>query len=137
VLRSASIAASLALICVVAAGCGARSTKPFTATGSAACFTKKGFAKVTTDPLQVGFIAGFADNGGLRATTSDGNLLTIAFTLDDTAVPSTEAAFRAHAPAKLRPRMSDIMESERNAVLVWTTSPSPQQLADAKSCLHP
>jgi hypothetical protein len=32
--------------------------------------------------------------------------------------------------------MSDIMESERNAVLVWTTSPSVAQLADVKSCLH-
>ena len=136
-LRPASIAACLALVCVLAAGCGARSSKPFTATGSAACFTKKGFAKVTTDPLKVGFIAGFADNGGLRATASDGNLLTVAFTLDDAAVASTEAAFRAHAPASLRPRMNDIMESDRNAVLVWTTSPTPQQLEDAKSCLHP
>jgi hypothetical protein len=111
VLRSASIAASLALVCVLVAGCGARSNKPFTAAGSAACFGKKGFTKVTTNPNKVGFIAAFADNGGLRATTSDGNLLTIAFTLDDTAVVSTKAAFRAHAPAKLRPRMNDIMES--------------------------
>jgi hypothetical protein len=137
VVRRASIAISLAVISVLVAGCGARSNKPFTATGSAPCFTKKGFTKVTTDPDKVGFIAAFADNGGLRATTTDGNLLTIAFTLDDTAVASTEAAFRAHAPAKLRPRMNDIMEAERNAVLVWTTSPSPQQLADAKTCLHP
>jgi hypothetical protein len=29
------------------------------------------------------------------------------------------------------------MESERNAVLVWTTSPTVAQLADVKSCLHP
>jgi hypothetical protein len=137
VLRSVSIAASLALVCVLVAGCGARSNKSFTATGSAACFTKKGFTKVTTNPDKVGFIAAFADNGGLIATTTDGNLLTIAFTLDDNSVASTEAAFTAHAPAKLRPRMHDIMESERNAVLVWTTSPSPQQLADATSCLHP
>jgi hypothetical protein len=137
VVRPASVALCLALICVLVAGCGVRSSKPFTATGSAPCFTKKGFSKVTTDPNKVGFIAAFADNGGLRATTSDGNLLTIAFTLDDTTVASTKAAFRAHAPAKLRPRMNDIMESERNAVLVWTTSPSPQQLEDAISCLHP
>jgi hypothetical protein len=137
VLRRVSIAASLALVCVLVAGCGARSNKPFTATGSAACFTKSGFSKVTTNPDKVGFIAAFADNGGLRATTSDGNLLTIAFTLDDTSVASTKAAFKAHAPARLQPRMNDIMESERNAVLVWTTSPSPAQLQDAISCLHP
>jgi hypothetical protein len=137
VLRSASTVASIALLCVLVAGCGARSNKPFTATGSAPCFSKKGFTKVTTDPNKVGFIAAFADNGGLGATTSDGNRLTIAFTLDDASVASTKAAFTAHAPAKLRPRMRDIMESERNAVLVWTTSPSPKQLQDAIGCLHP
>jgi hypothetical protein len=32
--------------------------------------------------------------------------------------------------------MDDIMESQRNAVLVWTTSPSPKQLADVEGCLH-
>jgi hypothetical protein len=136
VLRRASIAALLLLACVLVAGCGARSNKPFTAAGSADCFEKKGFSKVTTNPDKVGFIAAFADNGGLRATTSDGNQLTVAFTLDDAAVASTKAAFRVHAPARLRPRMNDIMESERNAVLVWTTAPSPQQLQDAISCLH-
>jgi hypothetical protein len=137
VLRPASIAVCLGLICLLAAGCGVRSNKPFTAVGSASCFTKQGFTKVTTNPDKVGFIAAFADNGGLRATTSDGNQLTVAFTLDDNAVASTKAAFKAHAPARLRPRMNDIMESERNAVLVWTTSPSQQQLTDAMSCLHP
>lgn len=126
-----------ASLVVVAVGCGARSSKLFTAKGTAACIAKKGFTQVTTDPLKVGFIAGFADNGGLRATTTDGNVLTIAFAADDTAgVASTKQAFRTHAPPKLRPRMNDIMESERNAVLVWTVSPTPTQLADTKSCLH-
>ena len=134
--RSILVVAAVAVI-VVAAGCGARDNKPYTAAGSAACMTKKGFTKVTTNQLKVGFIAGFAQNGGLRATTSDGNLLTIAFTPDDAAgVTSTKAAFRTHAPASLRPRMNDIMESQGNAVLVWTTSPSPAQLADALGCLH-
>jgi hypothetical protein len=138
VIRRALPFVALALLAVVVAGCGARSNKPFTAKGTAACMTKKGFTQVTINPVKVGLIAGFAENGGLRALASDGNLLTIAFTADDTAgVKSTELAFRNHAPAKLRPRMGDIMESERNAVLVWTTSPSVAQLADVKSCLHP
>jgi hypothetical protein len=137
VLRRVSIAASLALVCVLVAGCGARSNKPYTAKGSTACFTKlKGFTKVTTDSAKVGFIAGFAANGGLRTTATDGNVLTIAFALDEVGAASTERAYRRFAPAKLRPRMNDIMAAERNAVLVWTVSPTPQQLADAKSCLH-
>ena len=135
--RRALIALSIVLICVLAAGCGARNDKPFTAKGSAACFTKKGFTQVTIDPLKVGLIAGFAENGGLRATADNGNVLTIAFAADAAAVASTEQAFRTHAPARLRPRMHDIMEPQRNAVLVWTVSPTPAQLADATSCLHP
>jgi hypothetical protein len=135
--RRALTVLSLLAVCVAVAGCGARSSKPFTAAGSAACFTKKGFTHVTTDQAKVGFIAGFAANGGLRATASGNNVLTIAFAEDEASAPSTEKAFRRFAPPKLRPRMADIMESERNAVLVWTVTPSPQELADAKGCLHP
>jgi hypothetical protein len=136
-LRRSFLVLAAASLAVTAAGCGARSNKPFTAKGSAACFGKKGFTQVTIDPFKVGFIAGFAENGGLKGTSATGNVLTIAFTADDTGgVASTKQAFRNHAPAKLRPRMNDIMESERNAVLVWTVSPTPAQLADAISCLH-
>jgi hypothetical protein len=121
---------------VAAAGCGGPGKKPFTAKGTAPCLTEKGFTHVTTDPLKVDFIAAFADNGGLRATSASGNVLTIAFTADDTAVASTMKAFRTHAPPKLRPRMSDIMQSELNAVLVWTVSPTAAQLDTAVGCLH-
>ena len=127
-----------AALAVVAAGCGARSSnKPYTATGTAACLAKKGFTKVTTNPVKVGFIAGFAENGGLKATAPNGNVLTIAFAADDTTgVESTKQAFRAHAPRKLRPHIDDIMESQGNAVLVWTVTPTPAELADAEGCLH-
>ena len=126
-----------AALAVVAAGCGARSNKPYTATGTAACMAKKGFTKVTTNPVKVGFIAGFAENGGLKATAPGGNVLTIAFAANaTTGVDSTKEAFRAHAPAKLRPHIDDIMESQGNAVLVWTVTPKPAHLADAEGCLH-
>jgi hypothetical protein len=136
-LRRPLLAVAVASLAVVVAGCGARSSKPFTATGTASCLTDKGFTKVTTNPVKVGFIAGFADNGGIKATAADGNVLTIAFTADATdGVASTEKAFRRFAPKRLRPHMSDIMESQGNAVLVWTTSPSSAQLADVMGCLH-
>jgi len=137
VARRAFVVATIAVLAVVVAGCGARSTKPFTAKGSASCLKQKGFKDVTTAQTKVGFIAGFAANGGLRATTSDGNVLTVAFAEDEASTASTEQAFRRFAPPKLRPRMSDIMEAERNAVLVWTVTPTAAQLADAKGCLHP
>ena len=135
-IRRLPLILAAAALAVVAAGCGTRSSKPYTATGTAPCMAKKGFTKVTTNPVKVGFIAGFAENGGLKAKAPNGNVLTIAFAADDTTgVESTKQAFRAHAPAKLRPHIDDIMESQGNAVLVWTVTPAPAELADAEGCL--
>jgi hypothetical protein len=135
VTRPVVVLLTLAAVAALVAGCGGGS-KPYTAAGTQACVTKKGFTGVTTDQVKVGFIAGFAQNGGLRATAKDGNVVTIAFAADANGVDSTKLAFTHHAPPKLRPRMNDIMESQGNAVLVWTVTPTPQQLADVEGCLH-
>jgi len=134
VARTFGIALAVALL---AAGCGVRTTKPFTAKGSEGCLKSHGFTGVTTSPGQVGFIAGFAQNGGIKATSAMGNVLTIAFTADANSTGSTQEAFRSHAPKRLRPHMSDIMQTNRNAVLVWTTTPDPGELAAATGCLTP
>jgi hypothetical protein len=125
------------LVALVAAGCGVRTTKPYTAKGTVGCIRSHGFTGVTTNPGRVGFIAGFADNGGIRARSAMGNVLTIAFTADAGSTASTQAAFRSHAPKRLRPHMSDIMQTNRNAVLVWTTTPDPGELGAATGCLKP
>ena len=124
-------------LAVAAAGCGGSSVqKPYTAQGTAPCLRDKGFTHVTTNAAKVGFIAGFAENGGLKAEAKDGNVLTIAFAADDTeGVASTEKAFTRFAPKKLRPHINDIMESQGNAVLVWTVTPTTAQLDDVKGCL--
>lgn len=127
----------LIAVCALVAGCGVRNSKPFTAKGSASCLRSHAFTRVTTNPGAVGFIAGFADHGGIRAASPSGNILTIAFTEGPDAVDSTEQAFRSHAPTSLRPHMSDIMTANRNAVLVWTTTPNPDELDTAQRCLKP
>ncbi len=134
--RRASLPLLLALALGVA-GCGGGGGKPYTAAATAPCLQKKGFTDVTTSPGKVGFVAAFADNGGVRATSPDGNVLTIAFAADANGVAGTEQAFRRHAPAKLRPHLHDIMESQGNAVLVWTVTPGPRQLSAATGCLRP
>lgn len=126
---------ALAAGVLVTAGCGG-GAKPYTAKGTAPCLRTKGFTQVTTDPVKTGFIAGFAENGGIRATSADGDVLTIAFAADDASVASTKQAFRRHAPPALRPHLNDVMSSQHNAVLVWTVTPDPARLADAQSCLH-
>jgi hypothetical protein len=124
----------IVLVALLAAGCGARSSKPFTAQGTIGCLKAKNFA-VTTNPAQVGFIAAFADNGGVRATPPSGNVVTIAFTKDDTTVNDTVEAFRSHASAILRPHFSDVVRTSRNAVMVWTTTPSSDDDKLVQGCL--
>jgi hypothetical protein len=124
-------------VALLAAGCGVRTSKPFTAKGSAGCLKSRGFKQVTTDPLKVGFIAAFADKGGISAISPLGNHLTIAFAADANSTGSTEQAFRSHAPKSLRPHISDILQVNRNAVLVWTTTPDPAELDTATRCLKP
>ena len=121
---------------LLVAGCGRGSTAPYTAAATAPCLKSKGFTKVTTDPDKVGFIAGFADNGGVFAVAPGSkNTVTIAFAGDTAGAGPTEQAFRAHASAFYKKHMSDIMQSKRNAVLVWTTSPTQDQIDTAIGCL--
>jgi hypothetical protein len=123
------------LFVLVLAACGGGSSKAYTAAGTKACLTQKGFTGVTTNADKVGFIAAFAANGGIQAKSSTGNVLTIAFTQGPGSVAGTEKAFRRNAPASLRSHMSDIMEAQGSAVLVWTVSPTTQELSDAEGCL--
>jgi type IV pilus biogenesis protein CpaD/CtpE len=120
------------------AGCGVRNSTPFTPKATAACLSTKGFTSVTTDPGKVGFVAAFADDGGLRATSPDHNVLTIAFAADaeEASTTSLEDSFRSHAPASLRPHMGDIMSVNRNAVIVWTISPSSDDSDAVNRCLR-
>ena len=126
-----------ALLGLLVAGCGARSSRTFTAKGTAGCLKDKHFTQVTTDPAKVGFIAGFAANGGIKATSPNGNVVTIAFTEDSNSVASTEKAFRLHAPLSLRSHMQDVMSTNQNAVIVWTVGASSDDASAVTGCLSP
>jgi hypothetical protein len=127
----------IVLLALLAAGCGARSNTPFTAAGTIACLKSHDFTNVSSSPAKVGFIAGFAEDGGLIATSPANNTVTIAFTKDSSEVPSTEDAFRKAAPPRLRPHISDVTRSNRNAVMVWTTTPSSDDDRTVNACLQP
>jgi hypothetical protein len=120
---------------LVAAACGVRNSKPFTAAGTASCLADHGFKNVTTNPGAVGFVAAFAGHGGLKGTSPSGNTLTIAFTAGTDSVSTTEDAFRTHAPPSVRPHMSDIMTVNRNAVLLWTVTPKGSESDTVTHCL--
>ena len=127
----------LAVLALLAAGCGARSSTPFTAKGTLGCLKAKQFTDATTNPAKLPFIAQFAANGGIEATSPNGNRVTIAFTDSEATVPSTEKAFKLHAPRGLRSHISDVMRSNRNAVIVWTTTPASDDESKLEGCLAP
>ena len=125
----------LAVLALVAAGCGARSSTPFTAKGTLGCLKGKQFADATANPAKLPFIAQFAANGGIEATSPNGNRVTLAFTDSEATVPSTEKAFRLHAPKSLRSHINDVMRSNRNVVIVWTTTPASDDESTVEGCL--
>jgi hypothetical protein len=127
-------------VAALVAGCGVRNSTPFSPKASASCLQTRGFTSVTTDPDpgKIGFVAAFADDGGLRGTSPDHNVLTVAFAADaqPSSTSSLEDAFRSHAPKSLRPHMGDIMSVNRNAVIVWTISPSSKDSDAVNRCLR-
>ena len=126
----------LAPLALLAAACGQSAAKPFTAVATASCLRDTGF-QVSTNDAALGLVASSAANGGLRATPKGGgNTLVLAFATDGKEAASLEKAFRRFAPKKLRPHLGDVMSSKRNAVLLWTVSPSAAQQQTVLDCLR-
>ena len=123
----------LVLLALLAAGCGQKEGETFTAAGTVGCLRNEGF-KVTRAPAKIGLIAAFAANGGLLATKG-GNPVTIAFAADENDVKSTQAAVKNQASPFYKKRINDIMRVENNAVMVWTTAPSQDQIDTVVNCL--
>jgi hypothetical protein len=128
-------AALLAVLAAALAGCG-RSHAPFSVTGTTPCLKKNAF-RVSTSSRAVGFIARTAPRGSLRAfTTGDANV-TISFADDAAGAANIMRAYHRFAPRKLRRHLGDILDTNRNAVLLWSVAPTPEQLNTAMGCLHP
>ncbi|HEY1367780.1 MAG TPA: hypothetical protein VGF23_11720 [Gaiellaceae bacterium] len=119
---------------LLAAGCGAQSKSPFAAAPTAECLSGKGY-RVSTRDADVGLVAATAARGGLRAVPPDGNTLTIAFADTSGDAEETRSAFRRFAPKPLQRHFSDVARVQRNAVMVWTTSPSQDALDTVMHCL--
>jgi hypothetical protein len=115
------------------AGCSAGEPSTFKAAPTAKCLEGEGY-RVTTDDAEVGVIAANAPNGGLRAN-EPGNALTIAFGQDSDDAIQIAAAFKRFAPKKLRPHITDVMRTQKNAVLLWTVTPPQEELNKVFACL--
>jgi hypothetical protein len=115
------------------AGCSSGEPSTFKAEPTAKCLEGTGYS-VTTDDAKVGVIAANAPNGGLRAN-EPGNALTIAFGQDSDDAIQIAAAFKKFAPKKLQPHITDVMRTQKNAVLLWTVTPPQEELNNVFACL--
>jgi hypothetical protein len=115
------------------AGCSSGEPSTFKAGPTAKCLEGEGY-RVTTDDAKVGVIAANAPHGGLLAT-EPGNALTIAFAQDSDDAIKTAAALKDFAPEKLRPHITDVMRTQKNAVLLWTVTPPQEELNKVSACL--
>ena len=123
------------LACVGLALVGCTETEPsvYKAEGTAKCLRDTGYS-VTTDPSSVGVVAAAAPNGGLLAR-EPGNAVTIAFAADSGDAESVAAAMRRFAPKPRRGNIKDNMQTQKNAVLLWTIAPPIEELNKVFGCL--
>jgi hypothetical protein len=123
----------LILAGLLLAGCSSGEPSTFKAGPTVACLKGKGYS-VTTDDAKVGVLAANAPNGGLRAN-EPGNALTIAFGQNSDDAIQIAAAFKKFAPKKLQPHITDVMRTQKNAVLLWTVTPPQDELNKVFACL--
>jgi hypothetical protein len=124
-------AAALAVLAV--SGCGAKEAKTYHVDGTAKCLKDEGY-RVRTDADNLGVVAAAAPLGSLRAFES-GNTVTISFGDDHREAVNISKLYRKFAPKKLRPHIDDVMEIQKNAVLLWTVTPPPDDHDKVFGCL--
>jgi hypothetical protein len=123
----------IALLAVLAAGCGSNSTSTsvYTLVASKQCFeTKLGihrFPALTDD-----FVASTASGGAVRVRLND-NAVTVLFGKDaDEASNLADAYRRFHAK---NVGVEDVLQTQGNAVLLWQIHPSATDDSKVKDCL--
>jgi len=120
-------------LALLAAACGNSEPSVYKAKGTANCLRDKGY-RVTTDPTRLGVVEGNAANGGLLAH-EPGNAVRMAFGGNSDDALEIQRAFRRFAPKKLRPHITDVMQTQKNAVLLWTVTPPIEELNKVYGCL--
>jgi hypothetical protein len=118
---------------VMAAGCGNPTLRPYgNVSATATCLRDAGY-KVQTQFDDV--VASTAGRGALRAKRHF-NVLTIAFGDDAREALSLRRAYQRFIEKRRARHILDFTEIERNALLVWTTTPSDEQLSQVVDCLR-
>lgn len=117
---------------LLVAGCD---TEPdvYKAAPTAGCLRDHRYA-VTTARAELGIVERTAPNGGLIAS-QPGNAFRIAFAASSDAARGLEHAYRVFAPKKIRPHITDVLRTQKNAVFRWTVTPTQEEIDEVFGCL--
>jgi hypothetical protein len=119
------------LVALAVTGCGAKSVKTYERDPTVKCLTDAGYRVKTSN---LGLVADSAPLGALRAL-EPGNAVTISFGNDHRDAVNISELYRKFAPKKLRPHIDDVMEIQKNAVILWTVTPPSKDHDKVFGCL--
>ena len=125
--------AAAVFVALAGAGCGANATNVYRVDGTATCLRDEGY-RVRTDADNLGVVEAAAPLGSLRAF-EPGNNVTISFGTDHREALNISNLYRKFAPKKLRPHIDDVMEIQKNAVLLWIITPPQPDHQTVVGCL--
>jgi hypothetical protein len=120
-------------VALALAGCGAKAADVYHVQPTAECLRDDGY-RVRTDADNLGIVAAAAPLGSLRAF-EPGNTVTMSFGNNFREALNISKLYRQFAPKRLRPHIDDVMEIQKNAVLLWTVTPPPAEHEKVVGCL--
>ena len=120
-------------LALLLAGCGGSEPSVYKAEPTAKCLRGDGY-RVTTDSARLGLVERSAENGGLLAF-KPGNAVRIAFGANSDDAIGIQAGFRRFVSKRVRRHISDVMRTQKNAVLLWTITPPIEELNKVYGCL--
>jgi hypothetical protein len=120
------------IVVLLASGC---ETEPsaYKAAPTAECLRDKD-VRVITERSQLGVVERSTENGGLIVYTV-GNAVRIAFGANEEDTLGIEEGYRRFVSKRVRPHIGDVMRTEKNAVLLWTVTPSDEAAELVTGCL--
>ena len=128
------VAALLVLaLALLFAGCGAGEPDVYKAEPTAKCLRDDDY-RVVTASGELGVVERNAANGGLIAY-KPGNAVRIAFGENSDDAIGIQRGFRRFVPARVRPHITDVMRTQKNAVLLWTVTPPADEEQAVYGCL--
>lgn len=123
------------VLALVLAGCGDAEPDTYKAEPTAECLREEEGYRVITDPQKLGVVEANTANGGLVAS-KPGNAVRIAFGANSDDAIGIQRGYRRFVSEKVRPHISDVMRTQKNAVLLWTITPPLEEMNKVFACLR-